>query len=349
MNVDETFMARCIELALNGAGLVSPNPMVGAVIIADNLIIGEGYHQQYGGPHAEVDAINQVFKKYPEAESLLKKAKIYVSLEPCAHFGKTPPCADLIIKHQIPEVIIGCRDPFTEVNGKGTERLVLAGIKVSVGILEKECLALNKRFFTRILKQRPYIILKWAQSADGFIGKENEQVWLSNSSVKQLVHQWRTEEDCILVGYKTAIIDDPQLNVRHASGKQPKRAVIDRDLKLPPELNLFNEGSETFIFNKSQTLFNGKNKFIGIEEFDYFLPQYLLYQLYLQDIQSVIIEGGSKTLAIFIENGLWDEARVFTTEHILKNGIKSPKLLGKLMSDDFISDNKLQIFINQNP
>ncbi len=347
MNVDELMMARCIELAKNGAGLVSPNPMVGAVITVNNKIIGEGYHQKYGEAHAEVNAINQVFRTHPDAEKLLKKAKIYVSLEPCAHFGKTPPCADLIIKHQIPEVVIGCRDPFPEVNGKGLERLTEAGIHISYGILEKECLALNKRFFTRVQKQRPYIILKWAESQDGFIGREHEQIWLTNTSCKQLVHQWRAEEDCILVGYQTALVDNPQLNVRLAGGKQPKRAVIDKNLQLPKTLNIFNQEQETFIFNKTLTSYEGRNKFIGIEEFDYFLPQYLLYQLYLQDVQSLIVEGGSKTLAMFIENGLWDEARIFTTKHQLKNGIQAPKISGKIISEDFIEHDKLHVIINQ--
>src|ERR1700712_465065 len=236
----EKYMQRCLELATLGLGAVSPNPMVGAVVVLDDKIIGEGYHQKYGEAHAEVNAINQVISRFPNSADLLKQATIYVSLEPCAHYGKTPPCADLIIKHQIPKVVVGCRDPFEQVNGKGIEKLQAAGVEVVLGILEAECKWLNRRFFTRIQKHRPYIILKWAQTADGFFAPaDGTQLWITGQESRKLVHQWRGEEDAILVGTNTVAIDNPQLNVRYGSGKLPKRIVIDRELKLNKSLNIF--------------------------------------------------------------------------------------------------------------
>jgi diaminohydroxyphosphoribosylaminopyrimidine deaminase/5-amino-6-(5-phosphoribosylamino)uracil reductase len=229
----QIYMQRCLELAALGMGRVSPNPMVGAVIVHEDSIIGEGYHQQYGQAHAEVNAINQVIEKHSNYADLLKNAAIYVSLEPCAHYGKTPPCADLIIKHQIPTVIVGCRDPFEQVDGKGIEKLRGAGIKVITGVLEEECKWLNRRFFTRVQKHRPYIILKWAQTADGFFAPDdNSQLWITGTESRKLVHQWRGEEDAVLVGKNTVAIDNPQLNVRYGKGRSPKRVVIDRRLEL---------------------------------------------------------------------------------------------------------------------
>ncbi|MGI4751831.1 MAG: bifunctional diaminohydroxyphosphoribosylaminopyrimidine deaminase/5-amino-6-(5-phosphoribosylamino)uracil reductase RibD, partial [Janthinobacterium lividum] len=228
----EKYMHRCLELAALGAGFVSPNPMVGAVVVHQDKIIGEGYHQKYGKPHAEVNAIKAVFSQHENAADLLKEATIYVSLEPCAHYGKTPPCADLIIQHQIPKVVVGCRDPFVQVDGKGIEKLRNAGIEVVENVLEAECLDLNKRFFTRVLKQRPYIILKWAETADRFFAPEDgRKKWISDPLSKPLVHQWRSEEDAILIGKNTAAADDPQLNNRYQpDAKQPKRVVLDRRL-----------------------------------------------------------------------------------------------------------------------
>ncbi|ASU34878.1 bifunctional diaminohydroxyphosphoribosylaminopyrimidine deaminase/5-amino-6-(5-phosphoribosylamino)uracil reductase RibD [Mucilaginibacter xinganensis] len=343
----EKYMQRCIELAELGAPAVSPNPMVGSVVVVNDQIIGEGYHQKYGGPHAEVNAINSVFEKFPDAAALLKKATIYVSLEPCAHYGKTPPCADLIIKHQIARVVVGCRDPFTQVDGKGIEKLKDAGIDVMVGVLEEECRWLNRRFFTRIQKQRPYIILKWAQTADAFFAPaDNSQYWISGTEAKKLVHKWRSEEDAVLVGKNTAAIDNPQLNVRYFNGRSPKRVVIDRKLELNPNLNLFDQTVETLIFNEIKTDVDGKNKYIALEDFDRYVPQYILFQLYLQDIQSVIIEGGASTLNSFIEAGLWDECRVFTSEKELKTGIKAPLIYGKTVDGYAIGKDKLVIMIN---
>ncbi|WP_295798331.1 bifunctional diaminohydroxyphosphoribosylaminopyrimidine deaminase/5-amino-6-(5-phosphoribosylamino)uracil reductase RibD [Mucilaginibacter sp.] len=344
----EKYMRRCLELAALGLGAVSPNPMVGAVVVLDDKIIGEGYHQKYGEAHAEVNAINQVINKFPNSAELLQQSTIYVSLEPCAHYGKTPPCADLIIKHQIPNVVIGCRDPFAQVDGKGIEKLQAAGVNVTLGILQAECQWLNRCFFTRVQKHRPYIILKWAQTPDGFFAPvDNSQFWITGPEARKLVHQWRTEEDAILVGKKTAAIDNPQLNVRYAQGKAPKRVVIDRRLELNPDLNLFDQSVETFIFNEVKTDVDGKNKYIALEDFERYVPQYILFQLYLQDIQSVIIEGGAKTLNSFIEAGLWDEARIFTGEKELKQGIKAPAINGHITGEYLVGVDKLKIIVNQ--
>ncbi len=341
---DSLFMKRAIELALLGAGNVSPNPMVGAVVVLNEQIIGEGYHEKYGQAHAEVNAITDVVNNFPNAAELLKKATLYVTLEPCAHFGKTPPCADLIIEHGIPRVVIGSRDPFDSVNGKGIEKLLLAGKEVTTGILEAECLELNRRFFTRVQKQRPYVILKWAQTANGFFAPENhQQRWITGKESKLLVHKWRAEEDCLLIGKNTAIIDNPQLNVRLVQGRNPRRAVIDKNLALPPHLNLLDNSQDTFIFNAIETKIDGKNKYIAIEDFDHFLPQYILYQLYLQDIQSVIIEGGVTTLESFIKHDLWDEARIFTSEDYWERGIKAPAIRGTQISSDKIGLDTLTI------
>ena len=344
----EKYMHRCLELAALGLGFVSPNPMVGAVVVLDDKIIGEGYHQKYGEGHAEVNDINQVISKFPNSTELLKQSTIYVSLEPCAHYGKTPPCADLIIKHQIPNVVIGCRDPFAQVDGKGIEKLHTAGINVTVGVLDAECQWFNRRFFTRVQKHRPYIILKWAQTADDFFAPEDSsQFWITGPEARKLVHQWRTEEDAILVGKNTVTIDNPQLNVRYVQGKAPKRVVIDRRLELRPDLNLFDQSVETFIFNEVKTDVDGKNKYIALEDFERYVPQYILFQLYLQDIQSIIIEGGAKTLNSFIEAGLWDEARIFTGEKELKQGIKAPVVDGHITGEYLVGKDKLKIVVNQ--
>jgi len=337
-------MQRAINLAKLGAGNVSPNPMVGAVIVFQNRIIGEGYHQKYGQAHAEVNAINDALAKYPSALELLQQSTLYVSLEPCSHFGKTPPCAHLIVKYKIPNVVIGCTDFNPVVSGNGIKILKDAGINVLVGVLAVECLALNKRFFTSITKQRPYIILKWAQTADGFFAPENGmQYWITSAPAKALVHQWRATEDCVLVGSHTAKIDNPQLNVRLVAGRNPKRAVIDRELTLPENLFLLDSSQETFVFNTQKTTTVGITKYIAIEEFDYLLPQYILYQLYLNDVQSLIIEGGIKVLQSFIDAGLWDEARIFTGPQNLLSGIKAPQIEGKTISVDSIGVDKLKI------
>jgi len=347
MPTDELYMRRCLDLAALGRGKVSPNPMVGAVMVHDGKVIGEGYHQKYGGPHAEVNAVNDVFNRFENAEELLRQSTIYVSLEPCAHYGKTPPCADLIIKHRIPKVVVGCRDPFDQVDGKGIEKLQAAGIHVRVGVLEQECRDLNCRFFTRVQKHRPYIILKWAQTADGFFAPDdNSQFWITGLESRKLVHQWRAEEDAVLVGKNTAAIDNPQLNVRYGEGRNPKRVVIDRRLELGENLHLFDNSVETLIFNQVETKTVGKNKYIALEDFDRYVPQYIMYQLYLQDIQSVIIEGGARTLQTFIKAGMWDEARVFTGTTVLEKGITAPQLTGLKTEQLQSSDDLLEIWYN---
>ncbi|WP_317132432.1 bifunctional diaminohydroxyphosphoribosylaminopyrimidine deaminase/5-amino-6-(5-phosphoribosylamino)uracil reductase RibD [Mucilaginibacter metallidurans] len=268
----EKYMRRCLELAQLGAGYVSPNPMVGAVVVHDGKIIGEGYHQKYGQAHAEVNAIEQVTQRFDNYPQLLKNSIIYVSLEPCAHYGKTPPCADLIIKHQIPEVIVGCRDPFAQVDGKGIEKLQAAGIQVITGVLEQECQWLNRRFFTKVQKHRPYIILKWAQTQDGFFAPaDGSQFWITGPESRKLVHRWRSEENAILVGKNTVLSDNPQLNTRYWDGPSPKRVVIDRRLELNKELNVFDQSAETLIFNELKFDVDGKNRYIALEDFERFV------------------------------------------------------------------------------
>ena len=254
MQNDEFFLNQCIEIARLGIGSVSPNPMVGSVIVYKGEVIGEGYHEKYGSDHAEVNAINSVKDK-----SLLSKSTLYVNLEPCSHFGKTPPCSDLIIKYKIPKVVIGCMDTYSEVDGTGIDKMRNAGIEVKVGIVEKLCRDLNKRFFTFHEKKRPYIILKWAESKDGFIAPKNqkEPFWMTSNKSKKLVHKWRSEEDSVLVGRITAEKDNPSLTVRESTVKNPIRLVIDKNLKLSKNLNLFNSESKTIIFNeiKSDNLY----------------------------------------------------------------------------------------------
>lgn len=343
----DIFMRRCIELALCGAGSVSPNPMVGAVVVVDGQIIGEGYHHQYGEAHAEVNAIEAVIRAYPDAEERLKRATIYVNLEPCAHFGKTPPCSDLIIRHRVPIAVVGCRDPFNQVDGKGIEKLKKAGVKVIENVLEKECLFLNRRFFTRVQKQRPYIILKWAQTRDGFFApSDGRKRWISSPESKKLVHKWRSEESAVLVGKNTALIDNPQLNVRLWEGKDPVRIVIDRNLQLPDTLHLFNQSQPTIVFNSLKTELVGNIKYLELEDFDNYLPQLICYQLYLMDLQSILIEGGAQTLNMFINSGLWDEARVFTAETIWETGLPAPTLPGKNVSSQAVGNDILQIWFN---
>jgi len=346
--IDEQFMQRCLELASLGMGQVSPNPMVGCVIVCDGNIIGEGYHQKFGGPHAEVNAIHSVLDTYgKEAENLLVKSIVYVSLEPCAHFGKTPPCADLLIKHKVRKIVIGNRDPFADVDGKGIEKLKNAGIEVHTGILEAECTTLNKRFFTRVEQQRPYIILKWATTANGFFAPKNTiQQWISGPLAKKLVHKWRTEEDAVLIGKSTAMADNPQLSAREWPGKNPVRILIDRKLEVPHTQHLFNSTSKTLIFNETKTEVIDNIHYIQMEDMQYYLPQKIAFQLYLMDVQSVIIEGGAHILNLFIEAGLWDEARVFTSSVSWTEGLPAPILNGIITSEDFLKNDKLTIYQN---
>jgi diaminohydroxyphosphoribosylaminopyrimidine deaminase/5-amino-6-(5-phosphoribosylamino)uracil reductase len=320
-------MYRCLELAKKGSGFVAPNPMVGAVLLHEERIIGEGFHQQYGGPHAEVNCIHSVKK---EGKDKISSSVLYVSLEPCSHFGKTPPCTDLILANQIPEVVIGCRDPFVEVDGKGIEKLKAAGIKVVYGILEKECQQLNKRFFTFHIKHRPYIILKWAETADGKMADEGtNRLLISNEQTNRLVHKWRSEEASILVGTNTALLDDPELTTRNWSGTSPIRLVVDMDLKLPLTLKIFNSKQRTVIFNA--------RKHEEVDHLIYYqvtgdvnLVHQIVNALYRMKIQSVLVEGGARLLQSFIDEEMWDEVRIIKNEELkINNGLAAPELLLK--------------------
>lgn len=329
----ETYMYRCLQLAQLGEGSVAPNPMVGAVLVYNGRIIGEGYHRQYGQAHAEVNCINSVAD---EEKSLIPEATIYVSLEPCAHFGKTPPCADLIITNGIKQVVVGCRDPFSQVNGKGIEKLKAAGVSVTVGVLEKECLAINKRFFTFHTKHRPFIVLKWAQTADGKIANDDySRVLISNAYTNRLVHLWRSQQMSILVGTNTALYDDPSLTTRLWPGKDPIRLVVDMDLRLPSTLQLFDGVTPTIVFNKHKhTLQLQKNidwYLVGLQSYqvteDVSLVHQITNALYQLNIQSVLVEGGAQLLQSFIDEGMWDEACVITNEKLaLGEGLAAPIL-----------------------
>jgi diaminohydroxyphosphoribosylaminopyrimidine deaminase/5-amino-6-(5-phosphoribosylamino)uracil reductase len=318
---DELFMQRALQLAGYGKSTVSPNPMVGCVIVYDGKIIGEGWHQKAGEPHAEVLAIRSVDKT-----ELLKSATAYVTLEPCAHYGKTPPCAELLVEKHLKKVVIGAVDPNPLVTGKGIEILEKAGIQVETAVLEEECLALNRAFFTFMEKKRPYIILKWAQTADGFIARENfDSKWISNSLSRQLVHKWRTEIDAILVGKNTAKYDNPQLTARDWSGKNPIRIVIDHNLSLNEELKLFDGIQKTILFHSKDQKIE-KQGVVPIKlNNDGFLGEMLNY-LHKEKIQSVLVEGGAQTVQSFIDAGLWDEARIFTSSVNFEKGIKAAEL-----------------------
>lgn len=345
VNIHEKYIKRCLQLAENGLGSTYPNPMVGSVIVYENKIIGEGWHQKAGEAHAEVNAVNSV--KNPE---LLKKSTIYVSLEPCSHFGKTPPCSDLIIAKGIKKVVVATVDPFAEVAGRGIKKLMEAGCDVMLGVLEKEAQELNKRFFTFHNKKRPYIILKWAQTEDGFIAplkrEDRAPVWISNRYSKQLVHKWRAEEQSILVGTKTAIDDNPKLNTRLHAGNNPVRVVIDRSGKIPADSAIFDGSIKTIVIAESIPKKEAKNIEYRQADFTENLPEQIGKILFQENLQSVIIEGGLQTLQSFIDAGLWDEARVFTGNVQLKEGISAPKFQGKLISEEKIEDNLLKTYLN---
>ena len=317
-------MRRCIELAELGAGNVAPNPMVGAVLVYNNQIIGEGYHAHYGEAHAEVNCINSVLIVDVD---LISKSILYVSLEPCAHFGKTPPCVDLILKNNIPHVVIGCSDKFEKVNGAGIQKLIAAGVKVEIKILEDECIDLNKRFFTFHNFKRPYIILKWAQSNDGFIdGEKDIPVKITNDYTNNLTHKWRADEAAILVGTNTAIKDNPTLTARNWRSKNPVRIIIDIALKINTANNVYNNEVPTIIINKKKIDQVGNTFFYKLDEQENVLEG-ILKCLYNNSVISCLIEGGTKTLQSFIDAGLWDEARVITNTSLnIERGIAAPVL-----------------------
>jgi diaminohydroxyphosphoribosylaminopyrimidine deaminase/5-amino-6-(5-phosphoribosylamino)uracil reductase len=345
VKIHEKYLKRCIELAKNGLGTTYPNPLVGSVIVYNDQIIGEGWHKKAGEPHAEVNAINSVRDK-----SLLSKATIYVSLEPCSHFGKTPPCSDLISANKIPNVVIGTVDPNEKVAGKGIQKLLVAGIHVTIGVLEEECLELNKRFFTFHQKKRPYIILKWAETADGFIAPlqkdKQKPVWITNSYSRQLVHKWRAEEQAILVGTQTVVDDNPSLNVRDLQGNNSIKIVLDRQNRLPDELAVFKSNEKTIVLSESKRDFKNKNCQSEIINFNGNLTQEICNSLFQHNIQSVIIEGGAKTLQTFIDANLWDEARVFKGTISFKAGTIAPILSGQLIEKRQILEDELLIFKN---
>lgn len=322
-NLDELYMRRCIELAQNARSEVAPNPKVGAVIVHQGKIIGEGFHQKYGQAHAEVNAINSVADHL-----LLAESTIYVSLEPCAHFGKTPPCADLLIHHRFQRVVIGCVDPFPSVAGKGIERLKNAGITVDVGILEKECRELNRMFFVSNTFKRPYITLKWAQTKNGFIDQDRSNNhkgihWISSPEAKPFVHQLRSEHQAILVGKNTLLNDNPSLTVREVSGKNPIRIVIDRQLELDLSSAIFSKDAETWILNEIKT---DQLEHLSYFQLTDFSLTSILEFLHSHHIQSLFVEGGKVVLNQFLDLGIWDETVVIQGETVFQSGNKAPKM-----------------------
>ncbi|TMU56825.1 bifunctional diaminohydroxyphosphoribosylaminopyrimidine deaminase/5-amino-6-(5-phosphoribosylamino)uracil reductase RibD [Flagellimonas algicola] len=342
MNIHEKYMLRCMELGKKGLGTTAPNPMVGSVVVHDDKIIGEGYTSPYGGPHAEVNAISAVLNK-----ELLKQSTIYVTLEPCSHFGKTPPCADLIIESEIPLVVIGLQDPHDKVAGAGINKLRDAGCQVTVGVLERECREHHKRFLTFQEKRRPYIILKWAETQDRFIAPDKarrndspEPFWITNTYSKQLVHQWRSEEQAILVGTQTVLDDNPKLNVRTWEGKSPIRIVLDQSLKIPSHFHVLDNSVDTILLTAEQD----SSKYLdGItyELLDFTKPvaNQICNLLHKHSISSLLVEGGTRTLQTFIDEGLWDEARIFKGASKFDSGILAPEISGKLIhSEKIISD-----------
>ncbi len=345
MNIHEKYIKRCIELAQNGLGSTYPNPMVGSVIVHEGKIIGEGWHRKAGEAHAEVNAINSV-----QDEKLLKNSTIYVSLEPCSHFGKTPPCSDLIVAKGIRRVVIGTMDPFAKVAGRGIKKLMDAGCEVKVGILEEDCLELNKRFFTFHKKKRPYIILKWAQTGDGFIAPETRTekrpVWITNKYSGQMVHKWRSEEAAILVGTNTVLEDNPSLNVRKWTGENPVRIVIDKELKISKDFSVLDGKQKTIVLcGKDQTSDN-KNLVFQKIDFSENIAEAICGILYQNELQSVIIEGGRNTLQQFIDSNIWDEARVFTGSTYFERGIKAPEFFKKPDQEKTIERDQLKIYRN---
>ncbi|MCK5815194.1 MAG: bifunctional diaminohydroxyphosphoribosylaminopyrimidine deaminase/5-amino-6-(5-phosphoribosylamino)uracil reductase RibD [Flavobacteriaceae bacterium] len=346
MKIHEIYISRCIELSKKGLGTTRPNPMVGCVIVCDSIIIGEGYTSPYGGNHAEVNAIAAV-----EDISLLKNATLYVSLEPCSHFGKTPPCSNLIVSSGIKKVVVGVVDDNSLVSGKGIDYLKSNGVEVIVGVLEDACKEVNKRFFTFHQRKRPYVILKWAETKDGFIDKIRKEgepkvpTWISNQYAQQLVHKWRSEEQAILVGTNTVIQDNPKLNVRSWVGENPIRLVLDRTMRIPADVNVFDNSVKTIVFTgkELETALEKDNlEFVQID-FSENIPAQVCELLYQQEIQSVIIEGGTQTLQSFINADLWDEARVFVGDVVFGKGVKAPLFKGEVTKMEQIGSTVLKI------
>ncbi|MFS4457090.1 bifunctional diaminohydroxyphosphoribosylaminopyrimidine deaminase/5-amino-6-(5-phosphoribosylamino)uracil reductase RibD [Maribacter sp. 2304DJ31-5] len=349
LHVDEKHMLRSIQIAKNGLGFTAPNPMVGCVIVHEGNIIGEGFTSPYGGSHAEVNAINAIADV-----SKLEKSTLYVTLEPCSHFGKTPPCADFIIKHKIPKVVIGLKDPHKKVAGKGIEKLKNAGCTVKVGVAKEACREHHKRFLTYQIKKRPFIILKWAETQDGFIAPEHNQrnenpepYWITNPFSRQLVHQWRSEEQGILAGTNTILADNPKLDVRDWTGKSPVRIVLDAKGKLSKKFHVMDGSQPTMVFT---SLENPKGDMDGIEyrtiDYKKDMAFQICEELYRSNMQSIIIEGGAQTLQTFIDAGLWDEARIFKGPSIFKNGVGAPKISGSTVYSRYIREDQLTVLKN---
>lgn len=342
---DVDFMQRALELAEMGKGYTAPNPLVGCVIACDGSIIGEGFHHKSGEAHAEVNAIHSVKDK-----DALKRSDLFVTLEPCAHHGKTPPCVDLIIEMGIPRVVICNSDPFESVNGKGIEQLQKAGVDVEVGLLAVAGRQLNQRFFTFHEKKRPYVILKFAQTNDGFLdayraeGDGNAPLKVSSGSMDRLVHKWRAEEDAILVGQNTVTLDDPVLTTRNWPGKNPIRLIIDPQLQVSEDKRLLSDGHHTWIFNALRNDYCENNLcYIRIDDPDAFQQEIMTY-LHKSSIQSVIIEGGATTLSRFIDAELWDEARIITGPMRIGSGVPSPAISGILLSSEMVGPDLLQVY-----
>ncbi len=338
-------MRRCLDLAYKGRGYTAPNPMVGAVLVHDGRIIGEGWHHYYGADHAEVDCLKNVKS---EDRSLIPASTMYVNLEPCAHYGKTPPCAVRLVHEQVRKVVIANTDPFEKVSGNGIEILKQAGITVQTGLMEKEGLWLNRRFFSFHTRKRPYIILKWAQTPDGFIAPaDRSRLQISGQGSQQLVHKWRTEESAIMVGTTTALNDNPQLTARLAVGKQPLRIALDRTLRLPLDHHVFNNAADTWIINELKDSLEGNVRYLKIA-FNDQMAERILQRLYDAQILSVIIEGGAALLNTFIGKRLWDEARIFTGAISIHSGLSAPLLNNEIHAFSATSDSdKLDVYLNR--
>lgn len=339
MHSHEHYMERCLKLAKSGAGKVAPNPMVGCVIVYKDQIIGEGFHEQFGGPHAEVNAIRNV-----QDAQLLKESTLYVSLEPCNHQGKTPPCTDLIIEKEIPYVIVACLDENPLVKGKGIQKLILNGTDVKVGVLEKQAQDLNKRFFTCVCKNRPYIILKWAQSDDGFIDhdrdEKDERTIISSPESQLLVHQWRSETAAIMVGTNTVISDNPQLTVRLLEGKNPVRLTFDRQKRIPSSAKILDGTAPTLIFTEGAHYYTDQAEFIPIDFLNNPLAQ-AMHILHERKLESVLVEGGAALINKFMEQNLWDEARVFIATKKIGSGVKAPVININFTNEETVGIDKL--------
>jgi diaminohydroxyphosphoribosylaminopyrimidine deaminase/5-amino-6-(5-phosphoribosylamino)uracil reductase len=346
-SAEDKFMRRCLDLAARAEGMTYPNPIVGSVIVHDGVIIGEGYHLKAGMPHAEVNAVNSVSDK-----SLLCRSTMYVSLEPCSHSGKTPPCTDLIISNKIPRVVVGTIDTSDKISGKGISCLKEAGCEVITGILEADCRKINRRFFTYHEKKRPYIILKWAQSADGFIDIRRKidtpagTNWITGKSERVLVHKWRASEQAILVGAGTIRKDNPQLNVRFWNGKDPVRIILSRSGNLDKYLSANGKDGTIIVFTSDPEMNTGEAERIVLKDGVPSSLQVIDY-LYNEEIQSLFVEGGAEILAHFIENRLWDEARVFTGTVNFGEGVKSPSIKGKTASDISFEKSRLKVLLNE--